>query len=221
MITTLILLGLLLFALVVLVVITSSFIGFLQTRVPFVPTSDEDVATIVKKVGISEKDTFIDLGSGDGRVVFLVNSLTNARTIGYELTWWTYVLSVLKLKVKRAKLKVEFRNQDFFKHSWEEASVIYGYLYPPLMGRVEEKFLQDCKPGTVAVIRDFPFPNLQPAEVFVTTPAGAILAPNEYSAQESVSNKPVTKLKKLQYLLQSFLRAGKPGRHEIFIYRKA
>lgn len=150
-------------SLLIAVVITSAFLGFLFTRVPFVPTSAEDVEYFIKKLSIGSKDVFYDLGSGDGKVVFLVEKNSGAKVVGFELTWWTYALSVLKAKLKNQNVK--FRMKNFFKVSWNEATVIYGYLYPPLMARVEEKFLTDCKPGTFAVIRDFPFPNLKPLEI--------------------------------------------------------
>ncbi|MCL5666333.1 MAG: hypothetical protein M1383_00970 [Patescibacteria group bacterium] len=164
----------LIFSLVVLFVITSAFLGFLLTRVPFVPTHASDIEFIVKKLGISSRDIFYDLGSGNGKVCFLVNKLSGAACVGYELTWWTHLLARIKLACRGGfrpsptadkKFGITFKNQNFFKHPWTEATVIYGYLYPPLMGRVEEKFLKDCKPGSIAVIRDFPFPNLIPAEV--------------------------------------------------------
>ncbi len=154
----------LLFTLLVLFVITSALIGFLLTRVPFVPTSKKDVEFLVSKIGISSKDYFFDLGSGDGKVVFLVERLSGARTRGFELTWWTYLLAKLKKLFKGSK--AELVNRNFFRQDWSQATVIYGYLYPPLMRGVEEKFLQDCKPGTLAVIRDFPLPTLKPLEVF-------------------------------------------------------
>lgn len=153
----------LLFSFLITVIITSAFLGFLFTRVPFVPTYKDDVEFFVKKLSMGRKDVFYDLGSGDGKVVFLVEKFSNARTIGFELTWWTHVWAIMKAKF--SKSKAVFKNQNFFKHSWNEATVVYGYLYPPLMRRVEEKFLQDCKPGTFAVIRDFPFPNLKPLEI--------------------------------------------------------
>lgn len=174
----------LLFSILVLFVISSAFLGFLITKVPFVPTASKDIEFIVRKLKITSKDVFYDLGSGNGKVCFLVNKLTNASCVGYELTIWTYALSALKLKfihlrpsfVKatagrqgyggQEKPNVKFRMSDFFKADWSEANYIYGYLYPMLMGRVEEKFLTDCKPGSIAIIRDFPFPNLKPLEVF-------------------------------------------------------
>lgn len=167
--TLTILLFLLLLATVLLFVIFSELVAFLRTRVPFVPTHAGDVEFIVKKLGISNKDTFYDLGSGNGKVVFLVNQLTGAKCIGYELSWWTYLYARLKNwlafpdKAKRINDNVEwvqFRNENFFKANWSEANYIYAYLYPPLMGRIEEKFQAEMKPGSVAVVRDFPFPNM-------------------------------------------------------------
>jgi hypothetical protein len=160
-----ILIAFLLFTLLLVFVITSSFLGFVITRVPFVPTSASDARFIAGKLGLKDTDLFYDLGSGDGKVCFVINKLTGARCVGFELTWWTHLLAKLRSKVNGQKAGVAFRNQNFFKQSWEEATVIYGYLYPPLMKRVEEKFLEDCRPGARAVIRDFPFPNLQPKEV--------------------------------------------------------
>lgn len=163
MLFTLFLAFMLVFSLATLFVITSAFLGFLQTRVPFVPTSREDVEFFVKKLAMGPKDVFIDLGSGDGRVCFLVETACGAQTIGYEMTWWTHFLAKSKARLK--KFKARFYCQNFFKADWSGASVVYGYLYPPLMRQVEEKFLADCKPGTFAVIRDFPLPGLKPVEV--------------------------------------------------------
>lgn len=129
-----------------------------MTRVPFVRTATGDIKFIVDKLKISSNDVFYDLGSGDGKVCFLVSELTGAKCVGFELTWWTHVWAKLKGKIQNSK--VQFRNQNFFKHSWQEATVIYGYLYPTIMGRVKEKFLNDCKSGTRAIIRDFPFPDM-------------------------------------------------------------
>lgn len=159
----------LLVSIVLVVVITSAFLGFVFTRVPFVPTSKADVEFFVKKLALGPKDMVYDLGSGDGKVVFLVNKLSGASAVGFEMTWWTHLLAKAKLKINDLRFKkkhpITFKNKNFFKANWSEATVIYGYLFPPLMAKVEEKFLAECKPGTFAVIRDFPFPNLRPLEI--------------------------------------------------------
>jgi SAM-dependent methyltransferase len=161
-----ILLAFLLFACILTFVVLSEFVAFLRTRVPFVPTSAGDIEFIVKKLGLSPADTFYDLGSGNGKVVFLVEKLTGAKCVGYELSWWTYLFAKIKSKVKGKMSKVDFKNKNFFKQDWSGANYIYGYLYPPLMARVETKFLADCKPGSIAIIRDFPLPTLKPVETY-------------------------------------------------------
>jgi Histone methylation protein DOT1 len=166
MFTIIILLLFLLLVLVILFVVFSELVAFLRTRVPFVPTHAGDIEFIVKKLGISSRDVFYDLGSGNGKVVFLVNKLSGAACVGFELGWWTIIFSKLKSKVKGKMSKVIFKNQNFFKSDWSGANYIYGYLYPPLMARVEAKFLADCKPGSIAIIRDFPFPNLPQTDKF-------------------------------------------------------
>ncbi len=146
------------FALFLLFVIFSAFVGFLLTRVPFVPTYAGDIKFIVKKLGITSRDIFYDLGSGNGKVVFLVEKLSGAAVTGYELTWWTHLWAKLQKILTGSKAK--FINRDFFKEDWSGANIIYCYLYPPLMGRVEEKFKADMKPNSIAIVRDFPFPNM-------------------------------------------------------------
>ncbi len=140
----------------------SSLVGFVMTGVPFVRTRGSDIAVIVSKLSLSKKDVFYELGSGDGKVVFLIEKLSGAAATGFELTWWTYLWAKLRKRIKGSH--AEFSNSNFFKTDWRPATVIYGYLYPPLMRRVEEKFLEDCNPGTWAVIRDFPFPTLKYTE---------------------------------------------------------
>ena len=186
--------------------VVSSFIGFVITRVPFVRTDLKDIQRIVAQVHISQNDVFFDLGSGDGKVCFEVNKLSGAKALGFELTWWTYWVSQIKKHAARTKYRaVGFTNQNFFKHSWQEATVIYGYLYPPLMGRVEEKFLADCKPGTYAVVRDFPLPNLKP--FYIINPPTKLLQP--------VAD---TKRRRFKILLKSLWPKGNRVSHEIYIY---
>src|SRR3989338_7750449 len=158
------LIGSLVFALLLLFVVFSSFLGFLLTRVPFVPTRAADIEFIVKELGVSRKDVFYDLGCGNGKVVFLVEKLTGAKTRGFELTWWTYIWARLKKLIIGSK--AEFSNKNFFKADWSGATIIYGYLYPMLMGQIQEKFKAEMRQGSLAVIRDFPFPDLKPEKVF-------------------------------------------------------
>jgi hypothetical protein len=164
MILTLVLLFFLILALVLMLIVVSEFVAFLRTRVPFVPTHAGDVKFIVEKLGITSTDIFYDLGSGNGKVVFLVEELSGARVRGYELGWWTIVWAKAKAVLKGSK--AEFKNKNFFKENWSGANIIYCYLYPPLMGRIEQKFKAEMRPGSIAIVRDFPFPTMPYSEKY-------------------------------------------------------
>ncbi len=159
-----VLIVILLFVLIELFVIISEFVAYVRTRVPFVPTHTKDIEVIVKELKISSSDVFYDLGSGNGKVVFLVEKLSGAKVIGFELSWWTVLYAKIKAAVTGSKAK--FINRNFFNQDWSGANIIYCYLYPPLMARVQEKFMSQMKPGSMAIVRDFPFPTMAHSEKY-------------------------------------------------------
>lgn len=136
----------------------TELIVFILTRVPFVPTSKADLEDMIVKVGIQPVDYVYDIGSGNGKVIFAIEDLVGARVKGLQRAGWTQTYA--RLKARLIGSKAEFVSGNFFDHPWRDATVIYAYLYPFLMNQVGEKILEDCKPGTKVVVRDFPIPNL-------------------------------------------------------------
>lgn len=155
-------------SLLVLFYTLSSLLSFWRTRVPFVPTPREDIRLIIKSLKIGPQHAFFDLGSGTGKVIFLVEELTQAKTKGFELALWAHLWA--KLKKRLTDSRAEFIRGDFFAEDWSEADFLYAYLFPHAMSRVEEKYKSNCKPGAVAIVRDFPFPKSQPFRILTTPP---------------------------------------------------
>lgn len=143
----------LLFVLVVMFVISSSFLGFLATRVPFVPTHRADIPELVQRLGLTKQDVIYDLGSGNGKVVFLFEHHSGAKVIGIEAMLWTHLWA--KLRARFTRSKATFRYGNFFNHPLHDATVVYTYLYPPLMSKLAGKLQTECRPGTLFVSRDF------------------------------------------------------------------
>lgn len=146
-------------ALLLMFMMLTEMLNFIQTRVPFVPTAKKDIQDLVNRVGITETDFVFDLGSGNGKVLFIVEQLTRARTRGLQRAGWTQIYARIKKLLTHSK--TEFISGNFFNSSWSDATIVYGYLYPFLMSQVGEKAKRDCKPGTKIVVRDFPIPNLK------------------------------------------------------------
>lgn len=150
-------------------IITSAFLGFLVTRVPFVPTSRLDIKPMVERLGIGAGDYVFELGSGNGKVVFLIEKYSKAKVRGFETTLWTHLWAKLLKVLKRSNAELVYAN--FFKKSWKDATIIYMYLYPPLMSHIAQKALAECKPGTRIVSRDFYNEHLTQIDRF-KTPSG-------------------------------------------------
>ncbi|HEY4176248.1 MAG TPA: methyltransferase domain-containing protein [Kofleriaceae bacterium] len=53
--------------------------------VPYLPCPVGDILTVIREAPIGQGDTFIDLGSGIGRVAILVNLLVGVRAHGMEI----------------------------------------------------------------------------------------------------------------------------------------
>ena len=151
--------GALIFSLILFFVTASSFVGFVMTRVPYVLTSRADILELVQKVPITKDDVFIDLGCGSGKVLFAVEKASGAKVKGFELALWAYLWGRIKTVFKKSGADIRLGN--FFHQNLSEATVIYCYLYPPLMRGVGQKVIDDCRQGTKVVSRDFPIPNLQ------------------------------------------------------------
>lgn len=156
-------------SLLIVVIMVTEMIAFVRSRVPFVPTTKVDVLDLVQRLPITNQDYVFDLGSGNGKVVFLIEQASGARVKGIQYGGWTQWYA--KLKKLFTKSKAELINGNFHNYPWAEATVIYGYLYPPLMRAIGEKILAECKPGTRVVVRDFPIPNLEMADMWMT-PSG-------------------------------------------------
>ncbi len=153
-------------AILILIIILSEFVNYVQTRVPFVPTSKIDIEDMSKRLQISSEDLFIDLGSGNGKIVFAIENLTGARARGLQRRGWTQ--SYAKLRKLLTSSKSEFISGNFFDQSWSDATIIYCYLYPHLMNQVAEKALVECRSGTKIVVRDFPIKSLAHKETWRT-----------------------------------------------------
>ena len=149
-----------------LIMIVTAFVSFFLTHVPFVPTAAVDIKSLARRGLVKPQDKVFDLGSGNGKVLFAFERFIGSTGRGFELLAWTHWYARAKKIVYGSK--TEFVLGNFFNYDISEATIIYCYLYPPLMRHVGEKILADCKPGTKVIVRDFPIPNLHQTDHFAT-----------------------------------------------------
>jgi len=123
---------------------------------PFVPSNKKATISMIELADIKKGMTVIDLGSGDGRILLSAAS-KGANAIGYEinpfLVYWTKLRSIWS----NHRSCITVRWMSLWKADISNADVLFVYLLPNKLTRLQKKILNECKPGTVVVSNSFIF----------------------------------------------------------------
>lgn len=128
---------------------------------PFIPTNKKTTKKMVEAVGIKEGDVVYDLGSGDGRLIFEAAD-KGAQAYGIEIGRFNHLYA--RLKQKALSKKGNLIRANLFKVDLSDADVVFIYLLPKLMDKVEKKLEQELKPGTRVVSHGFKFSKREPTK---------------------------------------------------------
>ena len=133
---------------------------------PFIPISRNMRREIILILKLDSKSICYDLGSGDGRVACsLGNAYPEARIIGVERSYLPYIISRFNQWRMHAR-NVTFLRQSFFDRDLSNATHLFLYLYPAVMGDLKTKFERELSPGTKVVSCDFTFPGKESQAVY-------------------------------------------------------
>lgn len=127
---------------------------------PYVPTKKEKVPTALKLVRLKKGRVFYELGSGDGRLVFAAVRM-GAQAFGIEQSW----IRVLMCRYKAHKNRIRnarFIHGDIFKQNLSPADVVFIYLLPRGVKKLEEKLQKELKKGSLIITQKYHFPNWKP-----------------------------------------------------------
>ncbi|OGN61103.1 MAG: hypothetical protein A3F40_05155 [Chlamydiae bacterium RIFCSPHIGHO2_12_FULL_27_8] len=89
-------------------------------------TSISAIKKIVLKCNILKENTFLELGSGRGRISFFLNYYTGCRITAIEWIYKFYKISVFLKKIFNLK-NIEFLNIDMFDYDFKNFDYIFIY----------------------------------------------------------------------------------------------
>ncbi|KKR80860.1 MAG: hypothetical protein UU73_C0002G0156 [Candidatus Daviesbacteria bacterium GW2011_GWA1_41_61] len=133
---------------------------FAGTDAPFIPTKMHSLQSIFKRAGLKKGKNFYELGSGDGRVV-LKAAATGAQAYGIEQSWlrvWFSRYQASKLKLPNA----HFFHGNIFDRSYYPADIVYIYLLPKALDKLEGKLKKELNKRSVVITQTYHFKNWQP-----------------------------------------------------------
>lgn len=103
--------------------------------------------------------TIADLGCGWGGIVIaLYRAFPAARIIGYEMSFFPWLVSVVTCAFLP---RVSIRRRDFFKADISGSDIVFCYLSPYHMETLKTQLLT-LKPGSIVISCAFPIPGWTP-----------------------------------------------------------
>ncbi len=119
----------------------------------------------VSEKEVSEKEPLIDLGSGWGTLVIAVaRKYPDQQVIGYELSWFPWLVSVIRKSVLRLD-NLRLYRQDFNKAELGRAAILFCYLFPGGMVDLHKKLKRERFNEILIVSNTFALPSCQPAKI--------------------------------------------------------
>lgn len=125
---------------------------------PYVPTRKLDVEEIFKNIKNSKKSKFVDLGSGDGKLVLYAAQL-GYQSIGYEINPILWLISNFRLR-KYPNAKVMLSNM--WSADISNANVVFCFLASRYMNKLEKKLNREMQPSSIFVSYVFELPSKKP-----------------------------------------------------------
>nr|ACO15041.1 C16orf24 homolog [Caligus clemensi] len=129
---------------------------------PYVPATDTQISNVVRALQGRPKGTkLVDIGSGDGRIVFECAKLGYHAT-GVELNPWLVLYSKIRNLFIGSSLQgsATFRRKDLWKADLRDFDNIVVFGVEEMMQELEHKLVKEVKLGSQTIACRFPFPNL-------------------------------------------------------------
>jgi len=134
-------------------------------EVPFVPTPENVVRRMLKLAELKPKEKLVDLGAGDGRILFIGALEYDANCIGVEIR--KDFVKNIEEKIKKLNLgdKVQIICGNLYEFPLNEADVVTLYLLTSVNEKLKPKLEKELKPGARVVSHDFEIPGWIPSKI--------------------------------------------------------
>ncbi len=122
---------------------------------PFAALSKDRIITMFELLQPARKKLFLDIGSGDGRIV-IEASKRGLISYGYEINPLLVFISRINLKKNKANGQILLK--DYWREDFSKFDYVTVWGVPTMMKRLEKKLLKELKPGAKVVSNHLKFP---------------------------------------------------------------
>lgn len=101
----------------------------------------DEVYELFKKINLSKYKNFLDLGSGDGRIVMIASLFTKSAGIEFDKELHNAAVRI----AQKLNIKAELFNQDFFRLDLSKYDIIFFFPDKSLPYKLDKKFAKELK----------------------------------------------------------------------------
>ncbi|XP_034232637.1 ATP synthase subunit C lysine N-methyltransferase [Thrips palmi] len=128
---------------------------------PYVPATNSQVENVLKALR-GRSGRFVDLGSGDGRIVLSAAQAGFTPAEGVELNPWLVLYSKVQALRQGLSSTTSFHRRDLWKFSLKPYPNIVIFGVEEMMEELQLKLENEVEAGTHIVACRFPLPKLKP-----------------------------------------------------------
>jgi hypothetical protein len=141
------------------------YINGVREQVPLYLSNSKTQKILANMVPPETNVTFIDLGCGLGDIVASVSrARPQARVIGVETAPLSFLVAWVRTKLFAGE-NAQIRFQSIWDTDVSNADVVYAFLSPAPMTRLNEKIRAEMKPGSRFISNSFAVPGSEPDEI--------------------------------------------------------
>lgn len=135
---------------------------FPEQMAPFVPSPMPVVEAMVRLAELKPGHLLVDLGAGDGRLMFRAVEAEGVEAWGYELHQERFDALRLRASNHSKASSLHLYRQDVRHARMDKADAVTLYLLPLSNAALKAKLLAECKPGARIISHDFAMPDWEP-----------------------------------------------------------
>jgi SAM-dependent methyltransferase len=131
---------------------------------PWVPTHASRARKMLAFAGLQPGETVLDLGSGDGAILFCaVEEFRAYHAIGYEINPVLIIIARLRARLRKLVGQVTTVRRNIFKDKFPNVDVVTTFLIPSTMKKLRVK-LAAMPTETRIISRGFMIPGVTPSK---------------------------------------------------------
>jgi len=161
-----------LFMVVIFLMLLIPTIVALIQGAPFVPTPMNAAKKMIKIAGVKKNDNVVDIGCGDGRLVYIAANDYKAKAVGFELSPIVWCIARIRKLFWRSKAKIKFG--DFRLFDLSKTDYIVCYMLPETLKKFIPKFEKELKKGAKIISYAFYIADWAPVHIEPSDPKESI-----------------------------------------------